>query len=282
MPELPEVEVVRRGLADHLLGARFEEVEVRHPRANRGQEAPLDQLLPGAVIEAVRRRGKYLWLELGAERALFVHLGMSGQMLVGEPGACTSRHLRIRAELSIPSGQPVELAFVDQRTFGRWLYAPMVEGVPQPVRHIARDPLEADFNAVSTAERMGRSTSQIKTVLLNQEIVSGIGNIYADEALWAAQINPTRRARELSQEELLAVLAAAREVMERALAAGGTSFDALYVNVNGASGYFSRSLNVYGRGGEQCPRCGGEIRREAFSNRSSHYCPDCQPPQDSR
>ncbi len=276
MPELPEVEVVRSGLEEHVLHARFDDVEVLHPRANRGQDAPLEHLLPGATVHALRRRGKYLWLELDQEHALFVHLGMSGQMLVGAPGTCTSRHLRIRAELTDPAGEPVELAFVDQRTFGRWLYTPMVEGVPQPVRHIAKDPLEQDFDAAAVARRMRRSSSPVKTVLLNQEIVSGIGNIYADESLWLAGIKPTRKASSLRQRDAVALLEAAEEVMRKALAAGGTSFDALYVNVNGASGYFSRSLNVYGQEGEPCPRCGGPIHRVSFQNRSTHYCPACQ------
>lgn len=276
VPELPEVEVVRRGLQDHILGARFDAVEVFHPRANRGQDARLEDLLVGHTVEKISRRGKYLWLELGEQLALYVHLGMSGQMLVGEPGTCTSPHLRIRADLSAPSGDLLELAFVDQRTFGRWLVAEMVAGVPAPVAHIARDPLEMDFDITATARRIRKSTSPIKTVLLNQEIVSGIGNIYADESLWAAGIKPTRRAASLRQKDAVALLEASQEVMSRALDAGGTSFDALYVNVNGASGYFSRSLNVYGQEGEPCPRCGSEIERVAFQNRSTHLCRTCQ------
>ncbi len=270
MPELPEVEVVRRGMADHLLGGVFEQVEVLHPRANRGQDAPLDALLTGATIHDVRRRGKYLWCDLG-DAALFVHLGMSGQMLIGEPGACTSKHLRIRSEVS---GR--ELAFVDQRTFGRWLFTPLVDGVPQPVAHIALDPLEPGFDVVATARRIRQKRSAIKSVLLDQTVVSGIGNIYADEALWQAGILPTRRASSLRQRDVVALLDAAADVMRRALDAGGTSFDALYVNVNGASGYFSRSLNAYGREGEPCRRCGGPIHRVSFQNRSTHYCPACQ------
>lgn len=281
MPELPEVEVVRRGLETHILGARIEEVAVLHPRANRGQDVPLADLLGGATITGVRRRGKYLWLDLPGQEALYVHLGMSGQMLVGEPGTCTSKHLRIRAELTATNGSPLELAFVDQRTFGRWLHTRLVDGragtrVPEPVAHIAVDPLEPEFDVTETARRMRQSSSPIKSVLLNQEIVSGVGNIYADESLWAAGLKPDRRARSLRQRDAVALLEAAHDVMTRALAAGGTSFDALYVNVNGASGYFSRDLNVYGREDEPCPRCGGPIRRVSFQNRSTHYCPVCQ------
>ncbi|AWB82938.1 DNA-formamidopyrimidine glycosylase [Corynebacterium yudongzhengii] len=276
MPELPEVEVVRRGLDDHLIGARFDAVRVTHPRANRGQDKPLASLLVGRTVLATGRRGKYLWLLLDDHHALFIHLGMSGQMLVGTPGTCTAVHTRILADLKGVDGRALELAFVDQRTFGRWLYAPLVDGVPAPVAHIARDPLEPDFDAVATARRIRASRSPVKSVLLNQEIVSGIGNIYADEALFAAGIRPVRKAYRLRQKDTVNLLSCARAVMERALEAGGTSFDALYVNVNGASGYFSRSLNVYGRKGQPCVRCGGEIERVSISNRSSHFCPRCQ------
>lgn len=284
MPELPEVEVVRRGLASRLPGAEFLRTEVFHPRANRGQEAPLPGLVDGAVVTEVRRRGKYLWLNLAdgstdghVDTALFVHLGMSGQMLLGEPGTVTSPHLRIRSELRTGSGELTELAFVDQRTFGRWLYADTdAAGIPEPVAHIALDPLEAEFDPVAVARRIRSRRSEIKRVLLDQTVVSGIGNIYADEALWAAGIKPTRRASALRQRDVLELLAETRAVMERALAAGGTSFDALYVNVNGASGYFARSLNVYGRQGEPCNRCGTAIRRVSWTNRSSHFCPTCQ------
>lgn len=275
MPELPEVEVVRRGLEAHLLGGVFEDVEVLHPRANRGQDAPLADLLVGARIGSVRRRGKYLWFDLG-EDALYVHLGMSGQMLVGDPGVCTSPHMRIHASLTDAAGRARELAFVDQRTFGRWLYTPQVGGVPVPVAHVALDPLEADFDRVAVARLIRRKRSPIKAVLLNQEIVSGIGNIYADEALWQAGIAPTRRASSLLQREAVALLEAAEDVMRRALAEGGTSFDSLYVNVNGESGYFSRSLNAYGREGEPCRRCGTPLRRIVIGGRSSHFCEKCQ------
>lgn len=310
MPELPEVEVVRRGLAEHVLGAEFTATEVLHPRANRGQEGSLPALLQNAVITGVGRRGKYLWLNLGdswdsedagntgdavaggetrgvdkqpAEggghegTALFVHLGMSGQMLVGEPGKVTSPHLRIRSELRTPTGELLELAFVDQRTFGRWLHTETTPGgVPGPAAHVAMDPLEAGFDPVATARKIRTKRSEIKRVLLDQTVVSGIGNIYADEALWAARVKPMRRASALRQRDVLNLLVESRAVMERALAAGGTSFDSLYVNVNGASGYFSRSLNVYGQEGEPCPRCGTPIRRVMWTNRSTHFCPECQ------
>lgn len=288
MPELPEVEVVRRGLAEHITGATIAGTEVLHPRAVRGQPggaAALEAGLEDAHITALRRRGKYLWIGLeyprggrgpgpASGRCLLVHLGMSGQMLLGEPGQVTSPHLRIRSLLVTDTGRELELSFVDQRTFGRWeLTAP---GVTDPVPHIAVDPLDAAFDAVHTARVIRKRRSEIKRVLLDQTVVSGIGNIYADEALWAAQVHPRKKATAMRQTDVMSLLDAAAEVMTRALAAGGTSFDDLYVNVNGASGYFSRSLNVYGRESEPCPRCRTPIVREQWTNRSSHFCPECQ------
>ena len=279
---------MRRGLAEHITGATIVGTEVLHPRAVRGQPggaAALEAGLEDAHITALRRRGKYLWIDLeyprggqgsgpASGRCLLVHLGMSGQMLLGEPGQVTSPHLRIRSLLVTDTGRELELSFVDQRTFGRWeLTAP---GVTDPVPHIAVDPLDAAFDAAHTARVIRKKRSEIKRVLLDQTVVSGIGNIYADEALWAAQVHPRKKATAMRQADVMSLLDAAAEVMTRALAAGGTSFDDLYVNVNGASGYFSRSLNVYGREGEPCPRCGTPVVREQWTNRSSHFCPECQ------
>lgn len=274
MPELPEVEVVRAGLAEHILDATFLHTEVLHPRAVRGQDGGASALIAGldaAVVSQVCRRGKYLWLELGSRGNLLVHLGMSGQMLLGEPGQVVSPHVRIRSRLATVDGGALELTFVDQRTFGRW---ELTDGDPVP--HIAVDPLDASFDEVDTARAIRRKRSEIKRVLLDQTVVSGIGNIYADEALWDAGVHPRKRASAMRQQDVLRVLQCAREVMERALAAGGTTFDDLYVNVNGASGYFSRSLNAYGRTGEPCHRCGTPMVREQWMNRSSHFCPVCQ------
>ncbi len=281
---------MRSGLAEHTTGARFGKVEVLHPRANRGQEFPLAGLLQDAVIKRWCRRGKFLWAELADGQALYVHLGMSGQMLVGKPGQVASTHLRIRAELQVPK-RPVdessagsgvvkrELAFVDQRTFGRWLvceFSPDRPDLPEPAAHIAPDPFSPDFDLLAAARAVRKRRSAVKTVLLNQEIVSGIGNIYADEALWAAQIHPATPANKLLQRQAVALLEAAHDVMSRALEAGGTSFDALYVNVNGGSGYFERSLNAYGQTGKPCLRCGNEITRIVINKRSCHFCAVCQ------
>ncbi|WP_099025696.1 bifunctional DNA-formamidopyrimidine glycosylase/DNA-(apurinic or apyrimidinic site) lyase [Mycolicibacterium palauense] len=286
MPELPEVEVVRRGLAAHVTGRTITAVRVHHPRAVRRHEAgpaDLTARLLGTRIVGADRRGKYLWLLLDSggdqpgrpDQALVVHLGMSGQMLLG---AVPRRdHVRIAARLD----DGTVLSFVDQRTFGGWLLADLLDvdgsAVPEPVAHIARDPLDPRFDPDAVVRLLRSKHSEIKRQLLDQTVVSGIGNIYADEALWRARIHGARLAEKLSRPALSRLLGAAAEVMREALAQGGTSFDSLYVNVNGESGYFDRSLDAYGREGLPCRRCGAVMRREKFMNRSSFYCPKCQP-----
>jgi len=282
MPELPEVEVVRRGLQAHVVGKTITAVRVNHPRAVRRHEAgpaDLTARLMNARISGSDRRGKYLWLRLdapsGDEQALVVHLGMSGQMLLGE--VSNVGHLRIAALLD----DGTTLSFVDQRTFGGWMLADLVtvdgSAVPTPVAHVARDPLDSRFDIDAVINVLRGKHSEIKRQLLDQTVVSGIGNIYADESLWRAKVNGARLAEKLTRPQLTRLLRAADEVMRDALAQGGTSFDSLYVNVNGQSGYFDRSLNVYGREGKPCKRCGAVIRRDKFMNRSSFYCPRCQP-----
>jgi formamidopyrimidine-DNA glycosylase len=284
MPELPEVEVVRRGLDAHVTGRSVTAVRVHHPRAVRRHEAgpaDLTARLLGATVTGTGRRGKYLWLTLDGGEALIVHLGMSGQMLLDSPAGPEPRwnpnHLRIAALLD----DGTHLSFVDQRTFGGWLIADLVEvdgtAVPAPVAHIARDPLDPLFDRAAVVKTLRGKHSEIKRQLLDQTVVSGIGNIYADEALWRAKVHGARLASNLSKPKLAELLDAAAAVMTDALGQGGTSFDALYVNVNGESGYFDRSLDAYGREGEPCRRCGAIMRREKFTNRSSFFCPRCQP-----
>ena len=278
MPELPEVEVVRRGLAAHVAGRTISAVRVHHPRAVRRHEAgpaDLTARLLDTQVTGTGRRGKYLWLTLSDGSALVVHLGMSGQMLLGE--VPNENHLRIAALLD----DGTTLSFVDQRTFGGWMLADLVTvdgtDVPMPVAHLARDPLDPKFNRDGVVTVLRRKHSEIKRQLLDQTVVSGIGNIYADEALWRAKVNGARPASSLTRTKLAELLDAAADVMTDALGQGGTSFDSLYVNVNGESGYFERSLDAYGREGEPCRRCGAVMRREKFMNRSSFYCPRCQP-----
>lgn len=285
MPELPEVEVVRAGLERHVVGATIAAVEVLHDRPVRRHPsgaAGFAADLTGRRIIAARRRGKYLWLPLtdpqDVERvsggdALLVHLGMSGQMLVQAVDAPAERHLRVRFRLT---GTAEELRFVDQRMFGGLSVSVGGADLPPEIAHIARDPLDAEFDDELFVARLRKRTSGVKRLLLDQGLVSGIGNIYADEALWRARLHGERPGDRLTRPQVRELLGHARDVMNAALEQGGTSFDALYVNVNGQSGYFDRSLHAYGREGEPCDRCGRAIRRVAFMNRSSYYCPGCQ------
>jgi formamidopyrimidine-DNA glycosylase len=291
VPELPEVEVVRRGLAGHIVGRRISRATITgHRVARRHEPGPADLAarLTGAEVLVADRRGKYLWLVVQAPgddpHALVIHLGMSGQLLVEPADEALEKHLH--ATFDFVDDGP-QLRFVDQRTFGGLALTDLVldpyagshhrRGVPTPVAHIAPDPLEPAYDQPAVVRALKRRHTAIKRALLDQSLVSGIGNIYADEALWRAQVNPVRETSALTKPTLARVLDHARAVMTEALGQGGTSFDALYVNVNGASGYFDRSLHAYGREGEACDRCGTSIRRESFMNRSSHYCPRCQP-----
>ncbi|UNX53845.1 bifunctional DNA-formamidopyrimidine glycosylase/DNA-(apurinic or apyrimidinic site) lyase [Georgenia sp. TF02-10] len=329
MPELPEVETVRAGLARHVLGRTVVGVDVHHPRSVRrqpGGAAELAGRLRGATLTAAVRRGKYLWLTLDdGDQALLAHLGMSGQLLVqgsgrpadgapaesvladgappdgvlpdaAPPGAAlptmvrplpaTHTHLRVRLRL----GDGGELWFVDQRTFGHVMVTatvPTPDGgpgghgspaplLPEPVRHIARDLLDPALDRDALVRRLRTRRTEVKRALLDQTLVSGVGNIYADEALWRARLHGTRPTDRLAPPRVRTLLQAAADVMAEALAVGGTSFDALYVDADGAPGYFARSLAAYGQAGKPCPRCGAPIRREEFMNRSSFSCPRCQ------
>jgi len=306
MPELPEVEVVRSGLAPAVVGARITGVEVFDERAltrhavtavpdpagrSSSRAADFERRLVNRTIRAAVRRGKFLWLPLdGSDKAVIAHLGMSGQMLLREPGAPAERHERIRLTIEHPAHGELAIVFADQRTFGSLALDALVptpdgaaggHGDPLPLvasqaAHIGRDPLDPAFRDAAFRAALARRRSGIKRVLLDQNLVSGIGNIYADEALWAARIHPETLAMDLSTRAVNRLLAEVRFVLEKALAEGGTSFDAQYVNVNGQAGYFVHSLNAYGRTGQPCPRCGEPIARIAFTNRSSHFCPRCQ------
>lgn len=280
MPELPEVEVVRRGLDPYVSGRRIAAVDVLHARAVRRHRAgsrDLSDALTGQRIRCVSRRGKYLWMPLD-DGALVAHLGMSGQLLLPAVGTDTDPHLRMRVRFDRGDRQ---MWFVDQRTFGGLHLDDLVPDgqggfVPASIAHIARDPLDPAFDDEAFTRALRRKDSGIKRCVLDQSLVSGIGNIYADEALWRARIHYDRPARQMTRAQVTELLGHAREVMTAALAQGGTSFDSLYVNVNGESGWFDRSLDAYGREGEPCRRCGRPLVREAFMNRSSYRCPACQ------
>jgi formamidopyrimidine-DNA glycosylase len=276
VPELPEVEVVRRGLAAHVVGHTIERVRVVHPRPVRRHVAGVadfEQRLADQHVSAARRRGKYLWLALDSGDALLGHLGMSGQLLVQPRNAEPERHLRVVIELS----EGRDLRFVDQRMFGGLSISEDGAELPPEIAHIARDPMDPAFDPDAFVVAVRNRRTGLKRALLDQTLISGVGNIYADEALWAARLHYARPTETLTRREITRVLGEATGVMARALGEGGTSFDALYVNVNGESGYFDRSLNAYGQEGKPCPRCGTPIRRDAFMNRSSYTCPRCQP-----
>jgi formamidopyrimidine-DNA glycosylase len=282
MPELPEVEVVRRGIAQWVVGRTISEVSVFHPRATRAHvlgERDFCDRLAGRTIASVNRRGKFMWLVLDDDSAVVIHLGMSGQVLVQPLDALSEKHLRIKAMFT--DGERA-MHFVDQRTFGGMRIDELVPDalgllVPESVAHIAQDPLDTDFDLAAVAQVIAAKETEIKRILLDQNVLSGIGNIYADEALWLSQIHGATKPSKLTVEQIQALIRNATQVMKAALDQGGTSFDSLYVNVNGESGYFSRDLNAYGREKEPCHRCGTPIVRERFMNRSSFSCPTCQP-----
>ena len=283
MPELPEVETVRAGLAAHITHAEVTSVTVYESRLLRTHSAGVrdfEKRLRNRTIACVSRRGKFLWMPLDdGDEALVVHLGMSGQALLVSPQAQDEKHLRIRLRLNRPD---IELRYVDQRMFGGMRIDDLVQvewgqRVPASITHIAQDVLDPDLDEASVISPTRKRTAGIKQVLLNQEVVSGIGNIYADEALWRSRIHYLTPAHRLSRQRITQLLADVRDVMQAALQAGGTSFDDLYVGVNGESGWFDLSLNAYGQEGLPCARCGRPIVRENWSNRSSYRCPRCQP-----
>jgi formamidopyrimidine-DNA glycosylase len=284
VPELPEVEVVRRGLEQWVAGRTVAAVEVHHPRAVRRHLEGADHFvaaLTGRTFTDARRRGKYLWLPMAeadgssAGTAMVAHLGMSGQLLVEKPSAPDETHLRTRFTFT-DGGR--ELRFVDQRTFGGLAVEESVgEEIPARLAHIAIDPLDPAFDVDAFSAALRRRRTEVKRALLDQTLIGGVGNIYADEALWRAKLHGARPTDKLTRSQVAELLDGVRDVLGEALAQGGTSFDSLYVDVNGQSGYFSRFLAVYGQADRPCPRCGTPIRRESFMNRSSYSCPSCQP-----
>ncbi|MBL1101211.1 bifunctional DNA-formamidopyrimidine glycosylase/DNA-(apurinic or apyrimidinic site) lyase [Streptomyces coffeae] len=286
MPELPEVEVVRRGLERWVSGRTVAEVQVLHPRAVRrhlGGAEDFAARLTGRTAGVARRRGKYLWLPFdddAAAESVLAHLGMSGQLLVQPHGAADEKHLRIRVRFADDTG--TELRFVDQRTFGGLSLHDTVpgaaDGLPDAIAHIALDPLDPAFDEAAFHTALRRRRTTVKRALLDQSLISGVGNIYADEALWRSRLHYDRPTATLTRPRSAELLGHVREVMTAALAVGGTSFDSLYVNVNGESGYFERSLDAYGRENEPCRRCGTALRRRPWMNRSSYFCPRCQRP----
>jgi formamidopyrimidine-DNA glycosylase len=275
VPELPEVETVRRGLHHLVTGYKITQAQQLHPRALKSESiAPLESL-QGAKITGTNRRGKFMWLTLNRPYVLVAHLGMSGQFLIHQKDRPKATHIRAQFTLSKPL-RTQELVFNDQRTFGWLSVEETTNNVPASAQHIAPDPFDPLFDKVTTINNYRRRNIKIKTALLNQEIMSGVGNIYADETLWRAKIHPEISTADLTPTKLATVIDFATEVMQEAINQGGTSFDDLYINVNGESGFFEQSLAAYGQEGEPCPRCGTPIKRITFGQRSSHFCPRCQ------
>ena len=278
MPELPEVETVRRGLEPWVVGRKIKSIEMLGNGGYRSTTYAPFSALESAKVVSMNRRGKFLWFEVNRNLALVAHLGMSGQFIIQEKKAPDQKHLRARIDCG---DRRRELRFIDQRTFG-WLAIDQLvfeDGVEVPTsfQRIARDIFDPKFDSEKVISRILKKKSAIKPVLLDQKVMSGVGNIYADEALWLAKIHPERIAQALHREEVEELLKAVKKVMSAALKQGGTSFDDLYINVNGESGYFDVELEAYAQDGEPCSRCGSEIRRISFGNRSSHFCPLCQP-----
>jgi len=294
VPELPEVEVVRRGLEPYTGDWTVHTVEVREPRSLKRHPGPAEDFIhrvEGSRLRRIARRGKFLWWQLDSDNtALVAHLGMSGQILIGHDANDFGRLCRITLDLSHPHGDTVTLGFVDQRIFGYMALDHLVatsDGqpggcgsdsavIPASAHHISRDPLDPAFDDDDFVRRLRRKKTGIKTALLDQTLISGVGNIYADEALWRVGLHYNRECAGLAPKKVRELLAAIRDVFAQALVDGGTSFDWQYVNVNGQSGYFSQSLNAYGQQGKPCARCGAIMVKEAFQNRSSHRCPRCQ------
>lgn len=275
MPELPEVETVRRGLQHLVTGYRITEALDLHPRALKPESiAPL-ATLNGAKITGTNRRGKFMWLTLNRPYVLVAHLGMSGQFLIHQKNLPKATHVRAQFNLK-KTMRTQELVFNDQRTFGWLSVEELTDNVPTSAQHIAPDPFDSLFDKAATVKNYLRRNIKIKTALLNQEIMSGVGNIYADETLWRAKVHPETITSELSAKKISTIIDYATQVMSEAIEKGGTSFDDLYINVNGESGFFEQSLAAYGQEGEPCPRCGTPIKRITFGARSSHYCPRCQ------
>jgi len=294
VPELPEVEVVRRGLEPFTGGWVVDEVHVFEPRSVKRHPGPVEDFifrLEGHTLTRIVRRGKFLWWELDDQDfALVAHLGMSGQILTGDTPDDFGALCRIALDLTHPEGNTTTLGFVDQRIFGYMAIDDLIatpDGepggrgsvrpvVPQTAHHISRDPLDPAFSDDDFVRRLRKKHTGIKKALLDQTLISGVGNIYADEALWRVGLHADRDCSGLGPKKVRELLGAIRDVFAQALEDGGTSFDWQYVNVNGQSGYFSQSLNAYGQHGKPCARCGTKIVKEAFQNRSSHRCPRCQ------
>jgi len=292
MPELPEAETVRRGLALTVLNSKIEDIEVFDQRCLKkhpGGSEDFQNLMRGRSFSAAVRRGKFIWMPLDIEGfALVMHLGMSGQALIRTQDY--QPESQVRLQMNLENG--LQFRFSDQRLFGSLMvdqlqpvegnssgYSPETEvqtEIPSSVAHIARDPLDAEFDLDSVKRKIKNRTAGIKHVILDQQLVSGVGNIYADESLWRARLHFNQPSNSISSRKLTELFSHIKDVLSEAVEQGGTSFDQQYKNINGQSGYFSQNLNAYGQTGKPCNRCGRLIARKSWENRGSHFCPACQ------
>jgi formamidopyrimidine-DNA glycosylase len=273
MPELPEVETLRRGLAARIVGRRLGRVEVRDARLrSRATPAALRASLQGRTVRAVERRAKYLLVHLSGRQVLVVHLGMSGQLVLADPAAPLQPHTHVR----IGVGGAGELRYTDPRRFGMLFVVPRSRLAAHPrFANLGPEPLATDFSAGYLLERSRRVRKPIKNFLMDAAVVVGVGNIYACEALYRARIHPTTPAGRLSAERWHRLRRAVRAVLQAALRAGGTTLKD-FRDAAGGSGMFQHRLDVYDRSGHPCRRCRRTIRRIVQAGRSTYYCPGCQ------
>ena len=274
MPELPEVETVRASLEPAVVGRRFERVEILDPRVTR----PLDPdevaaELHGEVVQALERRGKYLVFRFRSGRVLLIHLRMTGSLRHHRNGGLDDDPYR-RAVVSLDDGSDV--TYRDVRRFGTWLLLEPGDEVRYLTQRLGEEPLGEGFTTKSLAARLEGRRAPVKAALLDQRAAAGMGNIYADEALWRAKIHPLTPAGTLSAPNLRRLHRAIKEALRAGIARQGTTLRD-YRTPNGDSGSMQEALRVYGRGGEPCLRCGTEIAKTRVAGRGTWYCPNCQP-----
>lgn len=270
MPELPEVETIRRGIAPHLLGQRIDRLEVRERRLRWPIPLGLEQALAGQQIDSVERRGKYLLI--GLERGtLLLHLGMSGSLRLLPAGLPAEKHDHL--DLVLNQGQMLRLR--DPRRFGALLWT-TEDPLGHPLlRALGPEPLGENFDGATLYRASRGRRSAIKALIMDSKVVVGVGNIYANEALFAARVHPAHPAGRIGHERCARLAAVIQQVLTEAVTQGGTTLRD-FLREDGRPGYFAQRLQVYGRAGEPCPSCGAPIEQQRIGQRSSFYCPRCQ------
>jgi formamidopyrimidine-DNA glycosylase len=273
VPELPEVETIRAGLEPHLIGRTFDHVEISDARLTRPHD-PVETAaeLIGETVAAVERRGKYLIVRFETGRALLIHLRMTGNLLHLPDGAVVDDPYR-RAVVKLDNGSDV--AYRDVRRFGTWLLLEPGELEPYLASRVGAEPLSRSLTAKSLVDRIARRRAPVKALLLDQRLFAGVGNIYADEALWWARIHPLRPGHDLSAEELAEIVRSIRRALRLGIARQGATLRD-YRGADGAEGRMQTEFRVYGREGEPCQRCGTPIEKTRAGGRGTWYCPHCQ------